>query len=74
MVFRMFFKTREDGVDLYRTCSNITPKLRQVETGAIYNCWIYKVDDEGNETNEVDWSISGVVDLEDASFTYEEVM
>lgn len=66
------FKTRDDGTKLYRTYSDTTPYLKQIETDKIYNCWIYKRDEEGNLTNEVDWELSGVVDVENAPYTYEE--
>lgn len=51
MVIREFFKTREDGVNLYRTYSDQGFMLRQIETGILY---------------------SEPIDIEDASYTYEE--
>ena len=37
MIVREFYKTREDGVNLYRTYSDENYKIRQIETGAIYD-------------------------------------
>lgn len=37
MIVREYFDTREDGVKLYCTYSNLNLKIEQVETGAIYN-------------------------------------
>ena len=37
MIVRKFYKTREDGVNLYRTYSDENYKIRQVETGVIYD-------------------------------------
>lgn len=37
MVIREFFKTREDGVNLYRHYSDQGFMVRQVETGILYN-------------------------------------
>ena len=37
MVIREFFKTREDGVNLYRTYSDQGFMVRQVETGILYS-------------------------------------
>ena len=51
MIVKEFFKTRFDGVNLYRTYSDENFYIRQVETGNIY---------------------SEAVDVEDASYTYEE--
>ena len=36
MLVREFYRTREDGVRLFRTCSDINHYIYQVETGAIY--------------------------------------
>lgn len=36
MIVKEEFLTREDGVTLYRTYSDIGHYIRQVETGAIY--------------------------------------
>ena len=51
MVITEFFEQRDDGVNLFRTYSDENFKIRQIETGFIY--------DEA-------------VDIESASFTYEE--
>ena len=37
MVKREFYRTREDGVNLYRTYSDAGFKIRQIETGIVYN-------------------------------------
>ena len=37
MVIKEFYKTRKDGVDLYRSYSNKGYKILQVETDAIYD-------------------------------------
>ena len=36
MIIKEYYKTREDGVKLYRTYSDTTPYLKQVETNRIY--------------------------------------
>ena len=37
MIARKFYKTRKDGVNLYRTYSDENFKILQVETGNIYD-------------------------------------
>lgn len=37
MIVREFYRQREDGVNLYRTYSDENYKIRQIETGAIYD-------------------------------------
>lgn len=37
MIVKEFYRTREDGVNLYRTYSDENYKMRQIETGAIYD-------------------------------------
>ena len=37
MIVREFYETREDGVNLYRTYSDENYKIRQIETGVIYD-------------------------------------
>ena len=71
-IVRVFYKTRKDGVNLIRRYSDITPTLKQLPTNTIYDCWVYKLDENGNETNEVDWELSGVIDVENAPYTYVE--
>ena len=73
MIKRLFFRTREDGVNLYRTYSTLTPKINQLPTNVIYDCWQYKVDENGEQTTEVDWDNSGVIDVENTPYSYEEV-
>jgi hypothetical protein len=72
MINRVFYRTRKDGVSLYRIYSDTTPTLKQQPTGVIYNCWVYKLDENGNETAEVDFENSGVIDVENAPYTYVE--
>ena len=35
-IVKEFYKTREDGVDLYRTYSDANYMIRQIETGEVY--------------------------------------
>lgn len=37
MIVREFLETRSDGIRLYRTYSDNNLRIRQVETGAIYD-------------------------------------
>ena len=74
MIKREYYRTRKDGVSLYRIYSDTTPTIKQQPTGVIYDCWIYKLDEEGNETTEVDFENSGVIDVETAPYTYEEII
>ena len=37
MIVKEFYLKREDGVNLYRTYSDENYKIRQIETGAIYD-------------------------------------
>ena len=37
MIVREFYRQREDEVNLYRTYSDENYKIRQIETGAIYD-------------------------------------
>lgn len=37
MIVREFYRQREDGVNLYRTYSDENYRIRQIETGAIYD-------------------------------------
>lgn len=46
MIVREFYRQREDGVNLYRTYSDENYKIRQVETGVIYD---EAIDIEGAE-------------------------
>lgn len=73
MIIKVFYRTRKDGVSLYRIYSDTTPTLKQQPTGVIYECWVYKLDEEGNPTTEVDYENSGVIDVETAPYTYVEI-
>ena len=37
MLIQEFLRTREDGVNLYRNYSDTNKKIRQIETGIIYD-------------------------------------
>lgn len=37
MIKKEFYKTREDGINLYRTYSDENYRIRQIETGNIYD-------------------------------------
>lgn len=37
MIKREFYRTRKDGVNLYRTYSDEGYKIRQIQTGAVYD-------------------------------------
>lgn len=37
MIIREYFKTRNDGVNLYRTYSDEGYMIKQVETGVVYD-------------------------------------
>lgn len=43
-----FYKTREDGIDLYRTYSDADKYILQVETGIEYDEAIDVADENGN--------------------------
>jgi hypothetical protein len=74
MIKREYYRTRKDGVSLYRIYSDTTPTIKQQPTGVIYDCWVYKLDEEGNSTTEVDFENSGVIDVENAPYTYMEII
>lgn len=38
MIIETLFKTRNDGINLYKQYSDLGVKLRQVETGTLYDC------------------------------------
>ena len=48
MIKTEFYKTREDGVDLYRTYSDSNKYILQVETGIEYDEAIDVADENGN--------------------------
>ena len=37
MIIREFYRIREDGVNLYRTYSDENYKIKQIQTGIIYD-------------------------------------
>lgn len=53
MIVTEFYKTREDGVDLYRTYSDADLMIRQISTGILYTEAI-DVGNSGNEYEETD--------------------
>lgn len=67
MIKKEFFKTREDGVRLYRTYSDTDHKIRNKRTSEVYTDAIDIVEDEEYEEME------DYIELEGAS-TYEEVL
>jgi hypothetical protein len=48
MIKTEFYRTREDGVDLYRTYSDSNKYILQVETGIEYDEAIDVADENGN--------------------------
>lgn len=48
MIKTDFYKTREDGVDLYRTYSDTNKIIIQIETGIEYGEAIDVADENGN--------------------------
>lgn len=65
MIVREFFKTREDGVNLYRTFSDKNLYIKQLETGNIYeeaidieeSTFTYEETDEPISTNETEYNL-----------------
>lgn len=53
MIVTEFYKTREDGVNLYRTYSDADFMIRQVSTGALYTEAV-DVENSGNVYEETD--------------------
>lgn len=48
MIKTEFYRTREDGIDLYRTYSDSNKYILQVETGIEYDEAIDVADENGN--------------------------
>ena len=48
MIKTEFYKTREDGIDLYRTYSDTNKYILQVETGIEYDEAVDVADENGN--------------------------
>ena len=65
MIVRVFFKAREDGVNLYRTFSDKNLYIKQLETGNIYeeaidieeSTFTYEETDEPISTNETEYNL-----------------
>ena len=66
MIIREHYKTRSDGVELYRTYSDAGCLIRQVETGAEY-CEAIDVADATYTYTETDKIIPDDFDIETAS-------
>lgn len=62
MIQTEFFRTREDGVNLYRTYSDENYKIRQIETRNIYEEAI-DVENSGFTYEETDEKIEPTPDL-----------
>ncbi len=56
MLKKEFYETRYDGVDLYRTYSDENYKIRQIQTGIVYDEAI-DVEDSGYTYEETDEKI-----------------
>lgn len=56
MIKKEFYKTRKDGINLYRTYSDEGYRIKQVETGSIYDEAI-DVEDTPYTYEETDMSI-----------------
>ncbi len=67
MIKKEFFKTREDGVKLYRTYSDTDHKIRNKRTSEVYT------DASDIDENEEYEEVEDYIELEGAS-TYEEVL
>jgi hypothetical protein len=65
MIKTEFYKTREDGVDLYRTYSDINKYILQIETEIIYD----EVIDVGDKYNP---TVDFGHESEKIRYTYEE--
>ena len=48
MIKTEFYRTREDGIDLYRTYSDTNKYILQVETGIEYDEAVDVADENGN--------------------------
>lgn len=48
MIKTEFYRTREDGINLYRTYSDINKYILQVETGIEYDEAVDVADENGN--------------------------
>lgn len=56
MIKKEFYKTRKDGINLYRTYSDEGYRIKQIETGNVYNEAI-DVEDAPYTYEETDMSI-----------------
>lgn len=63
MIITEFYRTRNDGVNLYKTYGDENYKIKQVQTGNIYDIAI-DVEDSGFTYEETDEKIEEL-DLED---------
>lgn len=67
MINREYYTTRRDGVKIYRIYSDLTPTILQEQKNEVYDCWVY--DEEGKP----DFEKSGIYDVENAPYTYQEI-
>lgn len=64
MIVKKFFKTRKDGVNLYRTYSDENYKIRQIETGVVYDEAI-DVEEAGYTYEETEEKIENLEESEE---------
>lgn len=63
MIVKEFYRTREDGIDLYRTYSDEDYRIRKVGTNEIYDEAI-DIEDSEYEYEETDEKIEVLDDLD----------
>ena len=66
MIITEFYETRDDGVNLYRTYSNTDMRIRQDQTGVVYDDAI-DVENSGYTYTETDIPIEEDTADDDAS-------
>lgn len=66
MIVREFYRTRKDGVSLYRTYSDAGYLIRQTQTGAEY---AEAIDVAGTPDNPIVWA-SGMALIQNAYYTH----
>ena len=64
MIVKKFLKTRKDGVNLYRTYSDENYKIRQIETGVVYDEAI-DVEEAGYTYEETEEKIENLEESEE---------
>lgn len=77
MIVREFYKTRSDGVNLYRTYSDTNLRIRQIQPVELDENLQANPDelDENAQTQltEIERIYDEAIDVEDAPWTYEEI-